>query len=449
MRGVACRHPCSVGLVPLALHPRHQGPDRWPTCRSISAPVTAKSRSNFVATTWWLTPTRVAPDDRLIMNFIYPAAVSAQLPHRRIPKGWPRDRKRRHHIGVYALTVPKEWRVGRATFWPAGRLRRRLEAIIRRRAAVHSDQKHLEWELANLDDELAEVRWASASAVGLDMAEARESVRDAVGLLRLFQRSLTTMNLDHQTFGLEPEVSHSVLHHFSMSKGRIVLSGTSSAGIPAIGWEFTAEQMEGFASLPEFRYLDRALRSEGKDDLQKRTTTALRFLNLATAMLPDAVRVVLVATALEELLADLQRADRRTVAARRAAYLSCGREFNDAYGPGGRPGCLFIASKRTAEVKAKRAAVIDRGDEAPFCSWYSEVLDLFDTRDLVLHERLDKLRKAAGVNFEAQVDESIRNLAAWAERSRSTTIADLDAEIDAYVSADYRDWPTKPPTAAG
>lgn len=52
-------------------------------------------------------------------------------PRRRIPKGWPRDRRRRHHIGVYALNVAKEWRVGRATFHPAGWLRRNLERIVR------------------------------------------------------------------------------------------------------------------------------------------------------------------------------------------------------------------------------------------------------------------------------------------------------------------------------
>jgi hypothetical protein len=339
--------------------------------------------------------------------------------------------------------VPAEWRVGRATFWPAGRLRRRLEAITRRRAEIHADAKHLHWELERLDDELSEVKWASASAIGIDMAEAREAIRDAVGLLRLYQRSLTNMNMDHQTFGLEPEVSHAVLHHFTMSQGRVVLRGTSSAGIPAIGWKFTPEQMRRFGELPEYRYLDRALRAEPKDDLQKRTTTALRFLNLATAMLPDPVRVVLIATAMEELLADLQKAERRTVVARRSAFLTCGREFNDAYQSGGRPACLFVASKRTPDVKARRAAVIDRGDEPPFCSWYYETLTLFDTRDLVLHERLEKLKKSAGANFEAHVDEAIRNLASWAEQSGATSIGDLDAVIDAYVATNYRDWPTR------
>jgi hypothetical protein len=370
------------------------------------------------------------------------ASIDPRL--RLIPKGWPRDRRRRHHIGVYALLVPKEWRVGRATFNPAGWLRQRLETITRRRAETHGDESHLRWELDNLDRELAEVKWASASAIGLDVAEAREAVRDAVGLLRLFQRSLTNMNLDHQTFGLEPEVSHAVLHHFTMSKGRVVLRGTSSAGIPAIGWRFTTEHIERFAEQPEYRYLDRALRAEPKNDVQKRTTTALRFLSLATAMLPDPVRVVLVATALEELLADLQKAERRTVVARRSAYLTCGREFKDAYRPGGRPACLFLASKRTADLKAKRAAVIDRGYDPPFCSWYYETLTLFETRDLVLHERLEKLRKSAGANFEAQVDEAIRNLASWAEQSGATSIGDLDAEIDAYVAANYRDWPSRP-----
>lgn len=364
----------------------------------------------------------------------------------RIPKSWPRDRKRRHHVSVYALSVPKEWRVGRATFWPAGQLRRRLEGIVRRQARSNVDPDHLRWELERLDKELASFRWASASAVGMDMTEAREAVRDAVGLLRLYQRSLTNMNLDHQTFGLEPEVAHAVLHHFTITKGRIGLRGTSSAGIPAIGWTFTEDQIARFRAATEYAYLDEALRADDKNDLQKRATTALRFLSLATAMLPDPVRVVLVATAFEELLADLKKGDRRTVMARRAAYLTCGQEFKDGYQPGGRPACLFLASKKTKSVNDKRAAVVARGGDVPFCSWYSDVLTLFDTRDLILHERRETLLKSAAVNFEAQADEAIRYFASWAARTGAATIQALDDEIDAYVATNYRDWPS--PTTA-
>jgi hypothetical protein len=369
--------------------------------------------------------------------------VEPERPRRRIPKGWPRDRKRRHHIGVYALTVSKEWRVGRATFRPAGWLRRRLERIVRARGEMHGNQEHLRWELDNLDQELAYIKWASASAVGIDAASARDYIRDAVGLLRLYQRSLVNLNLDHQTFGLEPEVGHAVLHSFSMRGNRIVLRGGTSAGIPAIGWTFTTDQIDEFTRRPEYAYLNRALRADSRDDLQKRTTTALRFLSLATAMLPEPVRVVLIATAFEELLADLERGDRRTVMARRAAYLTCGRVFNDGYDPGGRPACLFLAAKKTSEVAARRAAVIAGGGDSPYCSWYYDVLFLFESRDLVLHERLEELKKFAAVNFEAQTDEAIRYLAAWAERTGATSIRALDEEIDAFVAASYRDWPTQ------
>jgi hypothetical protein len=348
-------------------------------------------------------------------------------------------------MGVYALQVARQWRVGRATFHPTGWLRRRLETIVHSQAASHGDSAHLKWELDRLDQELADIQWASASAVGIDAAQARDDIRDAVGLLRLYERSLVNINLDHQTFGLAPEVGHAVMHHFSMRSGRIVLRGSSSAGIPAIGWTFTAEQIGRFVALPEYAYLDRALRAVDKDDLQKRTTTALRFLSLATAMLPEAVRVVLVATAFEELLADLEKGDRRTVIARRAAYLTCGQMLKQGYGPSGRPACLFLAAKKTAEVKAKRSAVVARGDDPPYCSWYYDVLTLFDARNRVLHERMEKLKKFAAVNFEAQADEAIRYLAAWAERNGATSITTLDDEIDAYVSANYRDWPSRSP----
>jgi hypothetical protein len=315
---------------------------------------------------------------------------------------------------------------------------------VRRGATTHVDEEHLKWELERLDQELADIRWASASAVGIDAAAAREEIRDAIGLLRLYQRSLVNMNLDYQTFGLEPEVGHAVIHSFTMRKGRIGLRGGLSAGIPAIGWTFTDDQIGRFSQLPAYAYLDRALRAAEKDDLQKRATTALRFLSLATAMLPEPVRVVLVATAFEELLADLQKDNRRTVMARRAAYLTCAQEFEQGYGPGGRPACLFLASKKSDEVKARRAAVVARGGEEPYCSWYYDVLILCDTRDRVLHERLESLRKSAAANFEAQADEAIRYLVAWAERTGATTIEALDDEIDAYVAANYRDWPSPP-----
>lgn len=121
-----------------------------------------------------------------------------------------------------------------------------------------------------------------------------------------------------------------------------------------------------------------------------------------------------------------------------------GSGFRDAYGPAGRPACLFLASKKAREVSDRRAAVVARGGDEPYCSWYYDVLVLFDTRDVVLHERLEKLRKFAAVDFEAQADEAIRWLAAWAERTGATTIHELDHEIDAYVAASYRDWPSPP-----
>lgn len=359
-------------------------------------------------------------------------------------RGWPRDVARRHHIGVYALQVGKQWRVARATFYPAGWLRRRIERIYRNQWDRRGTKETLRWHLRRLDKELEDVRWASASAVGLDPESARESVRDAIGLLRLYSRRLAPLvNMDHQTFGLAPEVGHAVMHHFSISGDRIPLSGLSSVGIPPIGWQFTKAQIDAFFEEQEFVYLDRALRTPDaqRNDLQKRAATALRFLSLATAMLPEPVRVVLIATAFEELMADLPRENRRWIAARRAAYLTCGRQVGHPYEFGGsRPACLFLASKTRHDVNVRQRDVVRRGGD-PFCSWYAGVLDLFAVRDTILHERNEILRRSAGANYEAQVDEALLCLASWAEISKATDMRELDDEIDRFVAAAYQAWP--------
>lgn len=40
------------------------------------------------------------------------------------------------------------------------------------------------------------------------------------------------MNLDHQMFGLPPEIGHSVVHHFSMGRERNSLHGVQLRGHP-------------------------------------------------------------------------------------------------------------------------------------------------------------------------------------------------------------------------
>jgi hypothetical protein len=352
-----------------------------------------------------------------------------------IRRGWPRDRIRRHHIGVYALQVAKRWRVGNATFYPAGWLRRQVESVARRRWEDHGDDAHLAWELEQIEKQFADIKWATSSAVAIDPAAARDQIRNSVGLLRLYERRLApVMNMDHQTFGLAPEIGYTVVHHVTISGGRIPLQGETVLGIPPIGWTFTRAQIDRFSREAEYAYLDQAIRTPEAErtDLQKRVTTALRFLSLATAMLPESVRVVLIATGYEELLGDPSPEQRRTLMSRRAAYLTCGLRFRPTYWSGNREACFLLWAKTNKAVRAAEAAALRAGGN-PYCSWYEGVGDLFNNRNAVLHDRVEELRRTAAVHFEAQTDEAICSLAAWAAQTGSKSISDLDDAIDRLV----------------
>jgi hypothetical protein len=358
---------------------------------------------------------------------------------RRIPKGWPRDRVRRHRLtNVYGLDFDRTWVVGLATFEPAGRLRRDLEAARRRSWKRHRDDAHLQADLERIAMEFGEAQWATASALGIDSIEAEGKVRDAIAVLRLYARSMTNLNLDHQTFGLAPDVGSTVARSYVISRGRIVQSGLRVAGIPGTGWRFTEDRIDAFADQPDFAWLDAALRAAERTDLQKRAAMALRFLNLATSMLPGPVRVVLIATAFEELLGDETAKDRRHRAARRYAFLTCAKEFGQGYAAGERPACAYLAARSADDAKRLHQSLAQTGHR-PRCSWFEEARALFDLRDLVLHERLDTLPKNAAVQFEAVADLAIRGLAEWAATNGSTSIDELDEAIDAHVLATARE----------
>jgi hypothetical protein len=346
------------------------------------------------------------------------------------------SRKRTFHIPLNNLHVAHRWLVGPVSIRPAGWLKAETARLIARTPPAKRT-KTLRAYHANAS-EIAEeaARWATASVAAADRDEARDRVREVVAVLRLYQRQLTRMNLDTQTFGLPLEVSSHLGRHLVTASNRIASFGWDWQGV-IVPWTFTAGMIRQFRTDPRMAWLERALRSEA--ELELATKTALAFLNMATVLYPPPVRIALQAFALEAILGDDDRNGRRHRVARRAAYLTCGTGIQDEtpHGPT-RAACFYLEAQTMSQVKteAKREAELGRH---PLCTWYWASWDLFDDRDLVAHEASRDFDHRKAVRFEHQVDEVILAVADWASRTGGKTVAELDAEIDAFVDKGVQD----------
>jgi hypothetical protein len=175
------------------------------------------------------------------------------------------------------------------------------------------------------------VRWPEKNTQPtLDAAV--EDVRDSVAVLRLYQHArYPMMNTDIQQFGIHGDIG-ATMQTYAVTQGeRILAHGMHWLGV--IGnWEFTSADVRDFRADPRFRYLDVTLRTRPsrRSEFQRRVLTAVRTLGFATPMVREQLRVVLLATALEALLAaDVQPGGRSELGeffriTQRAAYLLCG-----------------------------------------------------------------------------------------------------------------------------
>lgn len=290
-------------------------------------------------------------------------------------------------------------------------------------------------------------RWATAEVTARHPEEARTKVRDAVSLLRLFQRGRTRIKLDSQTFGLPIDVYASREDYVVTPRGQVPRAGYQWEGIIA-SWDFDKRQMDAFAEDPRIGWIEGAITSSGRNDLQKRVLTCLRFANLATVLVTPPIRVALRALALEALFTDdlRPRRDLRHRIARRHAYLTCGRlnrwappsAHVDRHRWPDRPACPYLeALAYSALVDEVRR--LDSLSVPMACSWYAEPWRLFDDRDNVMHEaRSDFTDHDLGWH-EVNLDVAILAVAEWAEATRARELGALDDEIEAFVARGVRD----------
>ena len=358
-----------------------------------------------------------------------------------------------YHLPLANLDVTKSWRVGNVTLRPSGWLASEVERAHARALTLRPDLdgKPLVPFLMDPSRFIADSskNWATAQVAATSPENAHDAVRDVVAVLRLFQRGRTRSNLDRQTFGLPVDIRAHRADYVLIRRGQLPAPGYNWHGIVG-SWKFDARQIALFAADGRFVWLEAALRmpSEGRSDLQHRLITALRFVNLATVLVPPAVRVALRALAMEALFRDDVRNGRRHRIARRIAYLTCGRVNRwrlDAPGDPHRwphrPACFYLEARKPSQVQHEMRRL--KAAEVPnVCTFYWDAWDLFDDRDEVMHEARTEFTAHALGWHEVNLDAAILRLVDWAAKANANELAELDKELDAFVARGVREWDT-------
>ncbi len=298
----------------------------------------------------------------------------------------PFDKPSVVHLATYNLEVVKRMAVGRVEFRPSRWLGGHLERTARRHHELWGGKsgQDLDGTLRRLNEDL-EVRYASANVRANSVEEARDRAGEAIAVLRLYQRSVApAINLDQQTFGLRGVIGAVMDRYYATNPGVSIYQGWEWQGVLA-EWKFTHEHIDGFYADPRFAWLHAMLRQPGdrRTDLQRQLVQALRFLNMATFMVPPAVRIVLLALALETALGDTEPKGRRTRLSRRNAYLTCGHYFDQRYPK--REACFYLAARTRKEVETEQRRIIKLGGD-PRCTYYLDPNRIFGDRDRVVHE---------------------------------------------------------------
>jgi hypothetical protein len=340
---------------------------------------------------------------------------------------------------VVQLKVLQACRVGRVTFRPAGWLA--SHANLNGADSDLATAQFLEWAREGIEGHSAStaevrVRWPEkATQPTIDAAV--ENVRDSIAVLLLYQHArYPTLNRDVQQFGVHGDIG-ATAWRFTVTDGRRVLvAGHHWLGV--IGdWEFTRDDLRAFKSDPRFAYLDRALRTppRRRTEFQRRAITAVRTCSLATPMLREQLRVVLLATALEALLsAEAAPGARREPGeffriAQRASYLFCG-EPDHRYPS--RPPCPYLHAKTE---RALIRALEDRANrgEQPVCSYFWHVFDLLKDRNEALHIARERFGHRRVSWHAINTEKVILYALDWVNARGAQELSELQVEFDAFV----------------
>lgn len=350
------------------------------------------------------------------------------------------------HLQVPYLVVPRPWRVGAATFWPAGAL---LERLRRRGGTTRGPIPSVVFE--HVTDALVDSRWATVRIdvmstvdrrgkedLQATVAAVRDSARDSIAVLTLLKlvkaRNASTAR---QSFGLALDVA-SVREDYwvTTTRGRYLMAGSARHGTIA-PWEFQPADIGRYRHDPRFQLLDVALRTPDsqRTDWQRRVVSALRTFTVANTVDRPATRIVLAATVLEALVGDeFQPGVRQNPTgshqlARRAAFLWCGAEHNNPHGPS-RPACPFLTEPSDRQLTHRLAEDARHGQEW-VCDYYADLRDLYDDRSAALHGAEVRFTNKLTSRHEFTVERVLLLVLEWMAATGATTLQDYEAAIAA------------------
>lgn len=357
-----------------------------------------------------------------------------------------RRRRMSVHFVVPNLIVTRPWRIGPTIISPPGRVLDRAEA-------QHAAGRLSEMTLDDYRKHLGDRQWATIRVPGtyaLSTSDAsavdaaRETARDVIAILRLFQRARAPgAETDWQTFGLAMDLGSVIEPRwFTDPRGQHRGMGLQSHGVGP-SWSFRSADIAAFRADPRFRFLEAALVAgddNPPDSWQARALASIRTWGLATLMQRPATRIVLLATALEGLLGNKYVPGRRAtgghVVARRAAYIWCGQGVTqppiEQHRPGGRAACAFL----TTTTDPRRDPTLlhpTRGLWA--CTWYGDVRTLYDDRNAAVHGADQRWDVKTARTHAWHTSEVILATLGWITETGSAAISDVDAAIDALPAA--------------
>ena len=136
------------------------------------------------------------------------------------------------HFPVVNLQMPTSLVVGDVTFRPGAAFDQLIDAS----SELISGTERAEFNKRQREKQ--DARWAVAEVEAASLDDARTTARDAIAVLRLYQRSrYRYVSVERQTFGLTPDVGRSVEDHWVSRDGRVVGPGFQVHGILS-DWTF-------------------------------------------------------------------------------------------------------------------------------------------------------------------------------------------------------------------
>ncbi len=291
------------------------------------------------------------------------------------------------------------------------------------------------WNHALTDEpatSVIEVPYVGTFAQATDaLPELVEVARDAVAILRLFQRSHFTMDMEFQAFGLPDDRTNSVSHYWLTDSSGFKAAGTGWAGGPA-PFTFRPGHQRAFYADARFRYLGEALSAPdvSRTEWQRQLLRAVRSMHVAQASPRPSSKVIAYAVALEAAFGDGPGFKRKKGdgsegfrIARRAAMVSCRGEGIPRHGSG-RPACDILLATSDDDLRKRLA------DHGGRCSAYENARGTTFARNAALHEAEDGFDESDIRMMRTRTDDAILSAIEWVIEAGAENIADLDEAMD-------------------